>query len=98
MREKLVDILEKLNKLISTVQPKRNKIAHEGYYEDSDLSLLFGMLEFKRPKIEEHLKGLIMENVSEMQDNEVEITSNLFHNLDRIYDDYCTVINSYTNI
>lgn len=97
-KEKLMEIVERLNKLISTVQPKRNKVAHEGYYDNSDLSLLFGMLEFKRPMMEEHLKELIMENVAEMQGNEVEITSNLFYNLDRIYDDYYASISSYSNV
>jgi len=91
------DVLEGIKKLLLKVQPIRNKLAHEGVYEDTDL-LLIEIAKFAREKFdmqaltkeEEDLftRLKIMEMLKEMMQIEEDLTSNFYRSLRALFKKY----------
>jgi hypothetical protein len=98
--------VENINKLFSSVQHIRNKIAHEGGYDDIDLQMLelaeiakeqFNIETFTEEEYNAYWAMTIMSNIKEMMQIEHDLTSNLYMILKAFYSIYLAKIADLDN-
>jgi hypothetical protein len=92
------DIIDNLSTLFTNVKPVRDKIAHQGYFHDSDLGLIeagYDIVESEpeikdltREDMDNILSVFISKNIIEMRRIEDDLSDNLFSILDILFVDF----------
>lgn len=99
--------IQNLDKLFSSVQHIRNKVAHEGGYDNIDLGMLelasiakenFDIEAVSKSDYDTLHAMLIIENIKEMMQIEEDLTSNLYAVLRSFYPYYLAKIEQLDNV